>query len=510
MACATSAPVFILWDFFFDSMGLFLTLLYILTAYLGPQTLWGPLYEFHIEIILATLAFAASLPRIQQSKIFSIPQTYALVGMCIAVFCSMVLTGWLGSILPAVLGFIPNAFTFFLVVVNFRTKRHLQLLALTLFIVSAYTIYRGYAALRVEDYLNPYLMPQGDDEGSRFYRLRGMGFINDPNDFAQVMVSLIPCMFFFWKKGSLPRNVLLVLFPVGWLIFGMYLTHSRGGIIALLAVVLFGIRRKIGTIPAAILAGGLFAITSVVGWSGGRDVSVEAGSGRMEAWAVGLDLIKSHPLFGVGFGRFGEYFFITAHNTIVVCAAELGMFGLFWWVMFVLPTVRDAAVCTFSKKPKPVAEDEFSYDQSFGSRRQPVAPLNRSPYQASAIEAVDASVMLEEAEPGDREVATPPHLALEPEEAQLPPPEEIERIARLMLVSIIGYFVAGWFLSRAYIMTLFIYGGMVQVIYRMALIEKIAPPRMKPLKIVQYSAIGSIGLIFVVYIMLRLQHLGGH
>jgi hypothetical protein len=59
-------------------------------------------------------------------------------------------------------------------------------------------------------------------------------------------------------------------------------------------------------------------------------------------------------------------------------------------------------------------------------------------------------------------------------------------------------------------MTLFIYGGMVQVIYSMALAGKIAPPRMKPFKVVQYSAIGSVGLIFVVYIMLRLQHLTSH
>jgi hypothetical protein len=56
-------------------------------------------------------------------------------------------------------------------------------------------------------------------------------------------------------------------------------------------------------------------------------------------------------------------------------------------------------------------------------------------------------------------------------------------------------------------MTLFIYGGMVQVIYSMALVSKIAPPRMNAFKAVQYAAIGSVGLIFVVYIMLRLQHL---
>jgi len=494
------------WDFSIYFMGLFLTLLYILTAYIGPETLWGPIYEFHIEIILAALALVASLPGIQRSKLLTMPQSYALVGMCIAVFCSMVLTGWLGSVLPAVLGFIPNAFTFFLVVVNFRTKRHLQLLVLTLFFVSAFTIFRGYSALRAGDFLNPYLMPQGNDEGT-FYRLRGMAFINDPNDFAQVMVSLIPCMFFFWKKGSLPRNVLFVLAPVAWLVFGMYLTHSRGGIIALLAIVLFGARRKIGTIPATIIAGGLFAVTSVVGWSGGRDVSVEAGAGRMEAWAVGIDLLKAHPLFGVGFQRFGEYFFITAHNTVVVCAAELGMFGLFWWVLFVLPTIRDAMVCSVSKEPKPLEEDSFSYDRALNVAREPLARFNGSATGSSFAENINSPVLLEEASVSETEAKTPLHLAIDLNEPQPSSPEEIERIARLMLISIVGYFVAGWFLSRAYVMTLFIYGGMVQVIYSMALVSKIAPPRMNAFKAVQYAAIGSVGLIFVVYIMLRLQHL---
>lgn len=497
------------WDFSFYFMGLFLTLLYILTAYLGPETLWGPIYEFHIEIILATLALIASLPRIQESKVFTMPQTFALVGMCFAVFCSMVMTGWLGSILPAVLGFIPNAFTFFLVVVNFRTKRHLQLLVLTLFFVSAFTIFRGYNALRVGDYANPYLMPQGAEEGGYFYRLRGMAFINDPNDFAQVMVSLIPCMFFFWKKGNLPRNVLLVLIPVAWLIFGMYLTHSRGGIIALLAVILFGSRKKIGTIPATIIAAGFFALTTAVGWSGGRDVSVEAGSGRMEAWAVGIDLLKSHPLFGVGFSRFGEYFFITAHNTIIVCAAELGMFGLFWWVMFVLPTIRDAAACSLSIE-KPSEDEDFSYARSFGVRREPAAESGPKTAPYASLRNESPSVMVEDEIQHEKETEAPLHLRMSTDAQELPPPEEIDRIGQLMLISIVGYFVAGWFLSRAYIMTLFIYGGMVQVIYSMALARNIAKPRMKAFKIMQYSAVGSVGLIFVVYIMLRLQHLTSH
>jgi O-antigen ligase len=486
-------------------MGLFLTLLYILTAYLGPETLWGPLYEFHIEVILAALALIASLHGIQRSKVNVIPQSYALIGICVAVIISMVMTGWLGSIPSAFFGFIPNAFTFFLVVVNFRTKKHLQMLIVALLLVSAFTIFKGYTALRAGNYLSPYLVGQGNDEAQTFYRLRGLAFINDPNDFAQVMVSLIPCLFFFWKKGSMPWNLLVILPAVSLLIFGMYLTHSRGGMLALLAVILFASRRKIGTVPAAIIAGAGFAASSFLGWSGGRDVSVEAGAGRMEAWAVGLDLIKHHPLFGVGFGRFGEYFFITAHNTIIVCAAELGMFGLFWWVMFVLPTIRDAAICAGVKTEKP-QEEEFSYDRALGVRRQPVAELTwRDRRYAAAESPVDVMVAEETPKPG---ISVPAHLITEIEDPKLPP-EEIQRIARLMLYCIVGYFVAGWFLSRAFIMTLFIYGGMVQVIYRMALDQELAAPRMKLNKVVQYSAVGAVGLILLVYVMLRVEHLMG-
>ena len=487
-------------------MGLFLTLLYILTAYLGPETLWGPIYEFHIEVILAALALVASLHGIQRSKIFSIPQSYALLGICVAVIISMLLTGWLGSIPSAFFGFIPNAFTFFLIVVNFRTKKQLQMVIAVLFIVSAFTIFKGYTALRAGNYLSPYLVGQGNDEYQLFYRLRGLAFINDPNDFAQVMVSLIPCLFFFWKKGSLPRNVLFILPAVALLIFGMYLTHSRGGMLALLAVILFASRRKIGTVPAGIIAAAGFVASNFIGWSGGRAVDVEAGAGRMEAWAVGIDLIKHHPLFGVGFGRFGEYFFITAHNTIVVCAAELGMFGLFWWVMFVLPTIRDASVCAALKTEKLKEDDEFSYDRAVGVRREPVAELSWREPRYAAAEAPGGVMVAEDiASPA---ISVPAHLVTEKEDPKLPP-EEIQRIARLMLYAIVGYFVAGWFLSRAFIMTLFIYGGMVQVIYRMALDQQLAPPRMRLHKVVQYSVAGAIGLLFLVYMMLRVEHLMG-
>jgi hypothetical protein len=404
-----------------------------------------------------------------------------------------------------VIGFFASAFSFYLIVANCRTKGHLQLLILVILIVCVNAIYRGDTALRSGNLLSPYLLAQGDDAGSRFYRLRGLAFINDPNDFAQLIVSLIPLLFFFWKKGN-PLNYLFILPSIGYLIYGMYLTHSRGGMIALLGVLVFASRRKIGTIPAGIIAAAGFAAASAVDWSGGREVSVEAGAGRMEAWAVGIGLMKQYPLFGVGFNRFTEYFMVTAHNTVVVCAAELGTFGLFWWTMFVLPTIRDASVCAGSKVEAPKEEDLFSYDRAFATRRDQGPELRwREPQAATEP---SGGVLIAE-EPKVRTLPTPAHLEAEMEYPKLPP-EEIQRIARLTLNCIVGYLIAGWFLSRAYVMILFIYGGMVQVIYRMALEQDLAPPRMKGTKVVKYAGLGAVGLIFIVYLMLRGQHLMPH
>src|ERR1700733_7807893 len=230
-------------------MGLFFTLFYILTSYLGAEKVFGPLVEYHIEVIVALVALIASLPSLQDSELFRLAQSYAVVGMCIAVLISFIVNGLGASLsIGAFLNFLPNSFTFFLIVLNCKKKRHLQMVILVLLFVSLFTIYNGYSALRAENFLSPYLIGQENDTGSAIHRVRGLAFINDPNDFAQLMVSLIPCLFFFWRPRNILLNLPFVLVPAGLLLFGMYLTHSRGGMIAFLAVAIIAGRRKIGTV----------------------------------------------------------------------------------------------------------------------------------------------------------------------------------------------------------------------------------------------------------------------
>jgi hypothetical protein len=490
-------------------MGLFFTLLYILGAYLGPETLYGSLAEYRIQLIIAILALLASIPSLQQINFTRLPQTYALIGMWIAVLMSFVFNGLTRAAPDALLDFLPSSFAFFFVLLNCKTKRHLQMIVLVLLSASFFTIYMGYSAHLTGNFKSPYILA-ATDSPIPFSRLRGLAFINDPNDFAQLIVSLIPCLFFFWASKKTLQNFIFVLVPTGLLLFGMFLTHSRGGIIAFLAVVIVAARRKIGTIPSAITAGVLFAIATVIGWSGGRDISVESGADRMEAWATGLQLLKSHPIFGVGFQRFVEYYIITAHNTVVVCVAELGVFGLFFWVMFLIPTVRDAVVAgTANKSEKQLAQEEEE----------------RTPFErALAARAAETSMMsLETVKPaggpatstlaGDAKgnvAATASPYFLDEEVSNELPEAEIRRLTRLMMISLTGFLVAGWFLSRAYVMTLFIYGGMVEALYQMALNQGFAPERMKLPRVLRFSAIGVICLVTLVYIMLRVENLMHH
>ena len=494
-------------------MALFFTLLYVLTAYLSPDVLFGSLAEFRIELILAALAILTSVFALQGSGLARVPQAFAILGICAAVFISIVFSGWLGHAPFAVLSFLPQAMIFFLVFINVRTRKHILLLVGVLSIACLYSVLRAWFALQQGSLADPYLFTQYAESETPIFRIQGLGEINDPNDLAQALVSLTPLLFLFWQKGSTLRNFFVVLLPAGLLTFGLFLTHSRGGIVGILAVGILAGRRKLGTIPSLIGAAIAFAASMAIGWTGGREISVEAGSDRLEAWSTGLQLIRSHPIFGVGFERFGEYFYITAHNSVVVCAAELGLFGLFFWVLFLLTSIRDLRVAQKAGLQAPDSTNEAPANPYLSMRSPQPAALSRHHTPAGA-----GGLLLAETDDEDEvqdrfaiptPLQPPPHLAGLAEPAELSA-EQIRGMARLSLLSLAGFLVTGWFLSRAYVMLLFLYGGLAQVIYQMALTRDLVPARMRMGRAARLSFMSSIGLILVVYVILRLQNLVAH
>ena len=62
-------------------------------------------------------------------------------------------------------------------------------------------------------------------------------------------------------------------------------------------------------------------------------------------------------------------------------------------------------------------------------------------------------------------------------------------------------------LSRAYVLTLFLLGGIAEVLYEMALQRGLVKRRLSMGRVLRYSAVMTVGLVLTVYIMLRIVNI---
>jgi hypothetical protein len=122
--------------------------------------------------------------------------------------------------------------------------------------------------------------------------------------------------------------------------YGVFLTRSRGGLLALLVVVAIALARQMGKVVATVLLAVVLTAGVAINFTGGRDAAStsESTRGRMDAWSEGLQMLKEQPLLGVGYGQFLEHHTLTAHNSLVLCFAETGLIGYFFWLALVTTT----------------------------------------------------------------------------------------------------------------------------------------------------------------------------
>lgn len=186
----------------------------------------------------------------------------------------------------------------------------------------------------------------------------------DPNDIAMMAAVSIP---FALRQitGSSMTWRYLGLAGLGSALLLVLQTGSRGGALAVGAVVLSQLflfprgisrRMKLGLIASVciglIFAPGVFMqrLASLGEVQGDYNVTEE--TGRIEIWKRGIGYYIQHPLTGVGIGQFnsaegksgeslvnpGEGFkWSTAHNSLVLAAAELGSLGLVGFLGLFLP-----------------------------------------------------------------------------------------------------------------------------------------------------------------------------
>jgi O-antigen ligase len=174
-------------------------------------------------------------------------------------------------------------------------------------------------------------------------RVRYRGDLHDPNEVAlTICAGGLALLLGFALRSREPLEVVALFVGVAMVIATVFLTESRGGLIAMLlvpgvyAVRRYGIR---ALLPAAAFAVPVLAI-------GGRsDEAADLSTAmRYEAWATGLDMWHHSPIFGVGARMFSEHHYLTAHNSYVLMLAELGLVGLLLFVAIVYLCVKTLLV----------------------------------------------------------------------------------------------------------------------------------------------------------------------
>jgi hypothetical protein len=326
-------------------MGLAFTIVYIVLTILSPEQFGADWATYHALVYLAAATALFSLPNVfSGSALKSSIQTYLLLAFIGAVGLSQIANHWLGGALKAWLTFLPSAAVYFFIVANVTTARRLKIVALAsvaaclALVAEAFCGY--YAGFLGETFvLNMHF--ESGEAVEHVLRLRGVGFLNDPNDFSQMLIIALALLFFAWRSGRTISNFVFVLAPAAVLLWAVYLTHSRGALIGLAVLVLMAGYKRFGKIPSLALAAMLGVAMMALDFTGGRAIDASAGVDRLSLWANGLELFKSAPTFGVGFGNFADLAGQTAHNSFILPLAELGVIGATIWVALLVITTMD-------------------------------------------------------------------------------------------------------------------------------------------------------------------------
>lgn len=166
-------------------------------------------------------------------------------------------------------------------------------------------------------------------------RITWVGIFGDPNDLALLVNSFFPLILLYVLDRKTPGPARSGLALLGALyLLTIYYTNSRGGFIALAAVLILFTYKKWGPIKAFFTASAAIVVIFVVGLGRLSNISPyeASASGRVFAWIHGLVLLKDNPLIGVGFQQFYANHGLAAHSAFIECMAELGLIGYFIWL----------------------------------------------------------------------------------------------------------------------------------------------------------------------------------
>lgn len=311
---------------------------YLLFLYIRPQDYLQGMMGTPIMLIIGVATFGLMIlhmaVRERAIRLAAAPQNWLMLWLFAAIILSRVAALYIPGVTDAAIEFLAIVVMYFLIANLVTTVRRLGIVINLLVILTIVLAAQGI----VQYFTGTGFGGQEAYQG----RIRAVGIFSDPNDLGLALVMVLPFVFLKLMERSRPPEKLFASLGLAVLVYALYLTQSRGGLMAFGALVMILFGRSMGKVLGYGI-GGLAMLALFVLGPRMSTISTEEAStyGRIEAWAIGIDLFEQYPLFGVGYGNFTEYHFRTAHNSFVLCMAELGMFGFLAWTMLLYLSIKN-------------------------------------------------------------------------------------------------------------------------------------------------------------------------
>jgi putative inorganic carbon (HCO3(-)) transporter len=381
--------------------------LYLL-AYLA--VLYVRPHEYHpsfqgVPVLPVLLVSAAVFWLLRQAKDLSAPQFRLLPLQMLLMSLSLLLVGWSGGAMTVLTEFSPVVILFYMLATSLDGEAKFKAVFGLLVLASGLMSLHG-----IDQMANAGVGWTGaktiDD------RITYLGFLNDPNDLAMSMLMSLP-MAMYLAGGN--TGFLMRWFwrgVAGLVVYGVFLTNSRGA---------------------------LLMIAAAPGRLANMSAEEESAAGRIDAWYEGFQMLRSSPLFGIGKGLFTEHNLLTAHNSFVLALAELGVVGYFVWFSGVLLTL---IMLLRAVRHWPAGLPT----------QWPIPPDTMDSAPAGPVPPVDEDALAAE-------------QALH---ARYDRWRETQRLARTLLYSFVAVLVCCFFLSRTYVVVVYVEWALIVAVFQLA------------------------------------------
>ena len=308
----------------------FFMLMYLVLVLIRPQDYPAVIDNPGPPLQPIALIMAAGFFLFSQRKSFDAPQYLLIPIFLLVAMISKIANGWAGGALFVFFIFAPVVLAYVLLANTANTRERMQGVIAVFAVCASVLALHGIEQVQLGVGWTGIELSQGT-------RIQYVGIFNDPNDLGMLFVMCLPMAFYLSAQGGwLGLKRLFWWTAIVLLVWGCYLTNSRGTLLALVAMLGVYVWRTRGLFLAGLMgAGALGGLMMLPSRMQEMDVSEASAMGRVESWYEGIQMFIGSPVFGIGAGGYSDLHELTAHNSFVLVLAETGIVGFTVWLAIV-------------------------------------------------------------------------------------------------------------------------------------------------------------------------------